>query len=90
MNFSPPGSSAHEILQVRILEWVAISFSKELPDRGIKPGSPALQADSSPSEPPGKPKHLELLFNFKEKAIIVSTSSQKILELNNYIVMGCL
>ena len=24
---SPPGSSVHEILQVRILEWVAISFS---------------------------------------------------------------
>ena len=24
---SPPGSSAHGILQVRILEWVAISFS---------------------------------------------------------------
>ena len=27
-----------------------------LPDPGIKPGSPALQADSSPSELPGKPK----------------------------------
>ena len=25
---SPPGSSAHGILQARILEWVAISFSK--------------------------------------------------------------
>ena len=25
---SPPGSSVHEILQARILEWVAISFSK--------------------------------------------------------------
>ena len=24
-------------------------------DSGIKPGSPALQADSLPSEPPGKP-----------------------------------
>ena len=27
----------------------------DLPDPGIKPGSPALQADSLPSEPPGKP-----------------------------------
>ena len=27
----------------------------DLPDLGIEPGSPALQADSSPSEPPGKP-----------------------------------
>ena len=26
---SPPGSSVHEILQARILEWVAISFSKK-------------------------------------------------------------
>ena len=27
----------------------------DLPDPGIKPGSPELQADSLPSEPPGKP-----------------------------------
>ena len=30
-------------------------FPGYLPDPGIDPGSPALQADSSPSEPPGKP-----------------------------------
>ena len=28
MDHSPPGSSANEILQVRILEWVAIPFSR--------------------------------------------------------------
>ena len=28
---------------------------EDLPDPGIEPGSPALQADSLPSEPPGKP-----------------------------------
>ena len=28
MNCSPPGSSIHGILQVRILEWVAIPFSR--------------------------------------------------------------
>ena len=28
MNCSPPGSFVHGILQVRLLEWVAISFSK--------------------------------------------------------------
>ena len=27
MDCSPPGSSVHEILQARILEWVAISYS---------------------------------------------------------------
>ena len=55
MDYNPPGSSIHGILHVRILEWVAIPFSRDLPDSGIKPESPALQADSLPSEPPGKP-----------------------------------
>ena len=31
MDYSPPGSSVHGILQARILEWVAISFSNFLP-----------------------------------------------------------
>ena len=31
MDCSPPGSSIHGILQARILEWVAISFSKGSP-----------------------------------------------------------
>ena len=30
MDRSPPGSSVHGIFQARILEWVAISFSKEM------------------------------------------------------------
>ena len=55
MDCNPPGSSVHGILQARILEWVAISFSGDLPNPGIEPGSPALQADSL-SEPPGKPR----------------------------------
>ena len=40
----------------RILEWVAYTFSRDLPDLGINPGSPALQADSLPTEQKGKPK----------------------------------
>ena len=54
MECSPPGSSAHEILQVRILEWVAIPFSRDLPNPGMEPRSPTLQAGSLPSERPGK------------------------------------
>ena len=30
---------------------------EELPQRGIKQGSPALQVDSLPAEPQGKPKN---------------------------------
>ena len=35
--------------------WLPFPSPGDLPDPGIKPGSPALQADSLPSEPPGKP-----------------------------------
>ena len=50
MDCSLPGSSVHEIFQARILEWVAISFSMDLPDPGNKPWSPSLQADSLPTK----------------------------------------
>ena len=37
--------------------WSGLPFPSagDLPDPGIKPRSPALQADALPSEPPGKP-----------------------------------
>ena len=58
MGCSPPGSSIHgDSPVIRILEWVAMLPSRDLPNPGIKPRSPALQADSLPSEPPGKPKN---------------------------------
>ena len=50
-----PGSSDHGILQARILEWVATSFSRDLPDSGIEPTSPALAGGFFTTEPPGKP-----------------------------------
>ena len=53
MDCSPPGSSAHGILQAGKLEWVEIPFSRVLQHTGIEPGSPTLQADSLPSEPLG-------------------------------------
>ena len=55
MESGPPGSSVHGILQARMLEWLAIPFFRDLPNPGIKPGSPTLQADSLPSESPGDP-----------------------------------
>ena len=55
MDCSLPGSSVHGVLQARILEWAAISFSRGTSQPRIEPGSPTLQADSLPSEPPGKP-----------------------------------
>ena len=57
MDCSLPGSSVHGILQASIQEWVVIPFRREddVPDPGIEPRSPTLQADSLSFEPPGKP-----------------------------------
>ena len=53
MDCGLPGSSVHGILQARILEWVAIPFSRgSSQPSGIKSRSPALQADSLLSGPP--------------------------------------
>ena len=54
MGCSPPGSSVHGILQARILEWVAIPFSRDLLNPGMEPMSPAL-AGFFTIEPQGKP-----------------------------------
>ena len=51
MDCSLQGSSVHGIFQASILEWVTISSPGDLPDPGIEPGSPALQADTLLSEP---------------------------------------
>ena len=64
MDYSPPGSSVHGTFQARILEWVAIPFSKgsSRPRDGIC----LLHCRQIflPSEPPGKP-HFTLLPTMK-------------------------
>ena len=69
---SRAGSPVHEILQAGILEWVAILFSRDLPDPGIEPQSSALQADSLLSEPPGNGALLiiEKLLNVKDASLL--------------------
>ena len=52
---NPMNSTVHGILQARILEWVAFPSPGDIPNPGIKPRSPTLQADSLLSDPPGKP-----------------------------------
>ena len=65
MNCSLPASSVRGILQSRVLEWkkkkeywsgLPFSSLEHLPDPGIKPGSPALQADSLVLSHLGNPK----------------------------------
>ena len=81
MDCSPPGSSVHEISQARILEWVAISFSKvsswprdqtwvsfffsDLSFLHLL----QWQVDSLPLAPPGKPLWSQSLHPLKSGAI---------------------
>ena len=56
MDYSPPGSSVHEIFQARIMEWVAPPG--DLPDPGITPtslASPAVAAECLPLYHLGSP-----------------------------------
>ena len=58
MDCSLPGSSGHEILQARILEWVAISFPIASSQPKIEPeslASPPLAGRFFTSKTPGKP-----------------------------------
>ena len=51
---SLPGASVHRIFQVRILEWVVISFSRDFSSPGIEPkstSSPALAGEFFTTEP---------------------------------------
>ena len=48
-------NTVHGILQARILEWVPFPSPGDLPNPEIQPRSPALQANSLPAEPQGKP-----------------------------------
>ena len=65
MDYSWSGSSVHGIFQVRILEWVGVPFSRDLPNPGVEPRSPTLQADFLLPESPGKPIYIDIyLYSF--------------------------
>ena len=58
VDYSPLDSSVHGILKKESLSELLCPPPGNLPDTGIEPTSPtppALQADSLPNEPPGKP-----------------------------------
>ena len=63
--FVTPWTVAHQASQSlqfsRQEYWSGLPFPspRDPPDPGIEPGSPALQADALPSEPPGKSKNIQ-------------------------------
>ena len=74
MDCSPPGSSVHKILQARTQKWIAILFSRDLPDLVMEPGLPTLQVDYLPSEPPWKPMDVHNL-KFLIKVLVIKKGS---------------
>ena len=64
MDCSPVGSSLHGIFRQEYWSGLPFPSPRNLPDPGIEPGSPALQADSLPSEPSGKPYNIHPHFSF--------------------------
>ena len=83
MNCSPPGSSVHEISQVRILEWVTISFSTgSSQTQGLNLCLLYWQADSLPLSHQGSPQfiilHNNMFFiwhSWNDKIIEIEISS---------------
>ena len=59
--------------------WSGFPFPSpgDLPNPGIKPGSPALRADSLPPEPPGNPCNANATLNFGNKKGGRQASSRK-------------
>ena len=59
LDCSPPGSSVHGDSPDKNTGMGCHALLQgNLPEPGIKDGSPVLQADSLPSEPPGKPQEM--------------------------------
>ena len=61
MDYGPPGSSVHGILQARYWSGLSSPPPGDLPDPGIElasPVSPTLQVNSSPTAPSRKPSYL--------------------------------
>ena len=67
MDCSPPGSSVHGILQARILEWVATSYSRESSQPREWTCISCLAGRFFTVEPPRKP-HLEAHYSPKQPA----------------------
>ena len=98
MDCSPSGSSVHGISQARILEWVAVPSSRDLPHPGIEPASPAsnaLKADSLPTELSGKPwlkclSAIDIFFKFESLNLShLFLSSPSLLSSVNHLFVLC-
>ena len=68
---------SHGILQARTLEWVAFPFSRGSSQPRIEPRFPALQVDSLPVEPQGKPRKGVLISSILNKGTLVYSQAER-------------
>ena len=78
-----PGSSVHGILQARILRWIVLPSSGDLPDPGTEPRTPALQAYSLPSEPPRSATQMSNCYFFQKMSLSQETNDGLQLPINS-------
>ena len=78
MDCSLSSSSIHGIFQARVLEWVAISFSRDIPTQGSNPGLLHYRQTLLPSEPQGKPTKMYTCINWQYFVIYETSKSLRI------------
>ena len=77
-----PGTIAHQaslsmgILRQEYRSGLPCPSPGDLPNPGVEPSSPALQADSLLSEPPGKPERLCNIPHYCQERVSCSTRPQ--------------
>ena len=77
LDCSPPGSSVHEIFQARILSGLPFPSPGDLPNPGVEPRSPILQADSLLTELQGKPRHIAFVSLIRHILIKLTKTKHK-------------
>ena len=85
MDCNPPGSFVHGDSPGKKMSGLPCPPPGNLANPGIEPGSPTLQADSLPSEPPWKPHYLEFKFNLREWKFLLPFPPLKKVALNSWV-----
>ena len=87
MDYSLTGSFVHGISHTRILQWVDISFSRDLPDPGIKSTYPTLGGRFFTTKLPRKPMLVPYLLDYYSFAL--SSEIEKSEPSNSVLVLDC-
>ena len=82
---NPPGSFVHGEYPGKKMSGLPCPPPGNLPNLEIELRSPTLQADSLPSEPPGKPHYLEFKFNLREWKFLLPFPPLKKVALNSWV-----